>query len=121
MKFERRVLLVEDDDAVAAGIGDLLVAEGIDVAHVRSAREVEPAIERFQPHVVLLDVRLPDGSGADVFAALRARWNLLPVIFSSGHVDRLAEVGAQDASRVALLRKPYDSETLFRTIDQLLA
>jgi two-component system C4-dicarboxylate transport response regulator DctD len=111
-----RVLLVEDDPDVAAGIADLLSADGFDVDHVQLGGRAERAVETFRPDVVLLDVRLPDISGAEVFRILRSRWPELAIVFSSGHVNSLAEVGAIDAARVALLRKPYDGATLIETI-----
>ena len=116
----KRVLLVEDDSDVAAGITDLLTADGYQVAHVSLGGDAERAAESFHPAVVLLDVRLPDIGGAEVFRILRRRWPDLAVIFSSGHVNSLAEVCAQNAARVALLRKPYDWATLMETIVKIV-
>ena len=113
----RRVLLVEDDASVAAGIAALLDADGYQVHVVHAGLQAVDAVEEFGPAVVVLDVRLHDIDGSVVFRMLRDRWSDLPVIFSSGHVHDLAEVGAANEKRVALLRKPYDGSTLVEAIE----
>lgn len=116
-----RVLLVEDDPYVAAGIAALLGAEEYMVEVVSLGGRAEAAVERFSPDLVVLDVKLPDMSGTDVFRQLRARWRNLAIIFSSGHASNLDELGAAQAGRVRLLQKPYDGDALIGTIQELLA
>ena len=114
------VLLVEDDPYVAAGIAALLSAEDYAVEIIGLGSHAESAVESFRPDVVLLDVRLPDIGGAEVFQRLRSRWSDLAIIFSSGHANNLEELGATGAGRVGLLKKPYDGATLIRTIHDVL-
>lgn len=114
------VLLVEDDPYVAEGIAALLSAEDYAVEIIGLGAQAERAVESFRPDVVLLDVRLPDIGGAEVFQRLRARWSDLAIIFSSGHANNLDELGATGAGRVSLLQKPYDGATLIRAIHDVL-
>lgn len=115
----RRILLVEDDVAVAAGLADLLRSYGMAVDVLHSGLAVIEAIARFAPDILVLDVGLPDRDGISVFADVAGAYPRLPVLFSTGHAD---EAGLEDAlsrSNVRFLRKPYPVESLLDQIEQL--
>jgi DNA-binding response OmpR family regulator len=118
MPMPKRVLLVEDNDAVAAGLSALLELEGTDVYVVRFGSEAVPAMERFDPDLVILDVGLPDMSGTEVFRLLRTRNASLPVLFSTGHTRILDRESLEGPT--AHLLKPYDSSTLLATLRMLM-
>jgi len=110
-----RVLLIEDDETVAAGtIAMLSLEDNIETATVTSGAAAADAVERFDPTVVILDVGLPDADGREVFAALRERWPSLPVIFSTGHAET-SGIGSE-AGRVRVLQKPYEIGALLQAI-----
>lgn len=93
-----RVLVVEDDDAVADPLVEGLRRNGLDPMRVRWAAEVVEAA--YDADVVLLDLGLPDGDGLEVLKSLR-QVNDVPVIIVSarGHeADRVIglEFGADD-------------------------
>jgi PAS domain S-box-containing protein len=112
-----RVLLIEDDEAVAAGTTAMLSLEDIESETVASGAEAVAAVERFQPTVVILDVGLPDADGRDVFTKLRERWPSLPVIFSTGHAETSGVGG--EAERVRVLQKPYEIDALLQSIAEI--
>ncbi|MEO8033461.1 MAG: PAS domain S-box protein, partial [Acidobacteriota bacterium] len=114
----RRVLLVEDDDAVAAGLVMLLEIEGFVVERIPDGSRAIEVYERLRPEVVILDMNLPGKSGTEVYADLRRHFGLVCVVFSTGHVDAV-DVG--DDPNVRLLVKPYAIERLIETIEGLLA
>ena len=115
-----RVLLVEDEPAVAAGIAALLEGEGIEVRLVKRGSEAQAAALSFRPEAVVLDVGLPDMNGWDVYLALRKTSPGLPIVFSSGHGDQGALEREADASSVAFLRKPYDIEALIDVLHKVI-
>jgi DNA-binding response OmpR family regulator len=85
------ILVVEDDQAVAAYLADNLAADGFGVASARGAAEAMRAIEVRGPDLVLLDLMLGDGNGLPVLDRVRAADGLasrvdpaLPVIVLSG-------------------------------------
>jgi PAS domain S-box-containing protein len=108
----RRILLVEDEPAVASGIAMLFETENVNVDIVTTGREAIPAIERTSPDAVILDIGLPDMDGVDVYLEIERRWPDLPVLFSSGHGDsaKLEEYLARP--NVGFLLKPYDFEAM---------
>ena len=115
----RRVLLVEDEPAVSAGITAMLEGEGIEVRAVERGAEAPDAARSFRPDAVILDLGLPDISGLDVYVSLKAMAPDLPIIFSSGHADQAAIEQQIDSSAVAFLRKPYELEALLETLQRV--
>lgn len=97
-----RVLIVDDEPNIVEGITALLELEGNQVRTVANGAATLPAIEEFDPDVVVLDVGLPDVDGRELYASIQKRWPDLAVIFSTGH----ATVPASD--RGYFLRKPYE-------------
>jgi two-component system, OmpR family, response regulator RegX3 len=92
-----RVLVVEDEDAIAEPLAEGLRREGFEVERVATGGE---ALEAPEPDVVLLDLRLPDLDGFEVCRQLRARSDV-PIIVVSARgeeVDRVVglELGADD-------------------------
>ena len=92
-----KILLVEDEDAIAVPLAEGLRREGFTVERVATGKE---ALEIAEPDFVLLDVGLPDTDGFSVCRALRSRSNV-PIVMVTAkgeEVDRVVglEVGADD-------------------------
>jgi len=68
---QKRILFVEDDDALAAVYMTRLQAEGFDVERVANGEDALASATRFKPDLVLLDVMMPKISGFDVLDILR--------------------------------------------------
>ena len=91
------VLLVEDDDAIAAPLGEGLEREGFAVEHVRTG---SAALAAAPADVVLLDLGLPDLEGIEVCRQMRSR-SPVPIIVLTARDDELdrvmlLELGADD-------------------------
>ncbi|MGZ4358517.1 MAG: response regulator transcription factor [Gaiellaceae bacterium] len=92
-----RILVVEDEDAIAIPLAEGLRREGYEVERAATAEE---ALASKQPDVVLLDLRLPDADGYTVCRKLRERSDV-PIIMVTAkgeEVDRVIglELGADD-------------------------
>jgi PAS domain S-box-containing protein len=114
----RRVLLVEDEPAVATGIVLLLEAEGIEVRAIERGGEALDAIKDFRPDGVILDMSLPDMRGTEVYERIAAQHPDMPVLFSSGHGDE-SQVENFTNEHVAFLRKPYEFAALMTALDNI--
>ncbi len=81
-----RVLIVEDDHDLAQVIGELFSRAGIQVETAHSLQETIDACSAFQPHLLVLDIGLPDGDGFNVVDWLRQHDGLahLPLVVYSG-------------------------------------
>jgi PAS domain S-box-containing protein len=116
----RSIVIVEDDENVAAGLQAVLEMEGISAHLATRGGDAEAAVERYRPDAVVLDRGLPDMDGLEVFAILNERWPELPVVFSTGHgarddVDQLVK-----RTNVAYLLKPYDVSTLLEMLQEIV-
>ncbi len=106
-----RILLLEDDPAIAATVRYALERESFSVTHVTLVREAER--ELAQAHdLLILDIGLPDGNGLDVCRAARAHnpaWPVLMLSARSEEADRVIglELGADD-----YITKPFSPREL---------
>jgi two-component system, NarL family, response regulator DevR len=118
-----RLLLVDDSEVVRVGLRALLGTEtSIDVVgEARSVREAIEACSRLRPAVVLLDIRLPDGTGID---ACRQILKLLPetrvLILTSMIDDRLVDEAIRAGAHGYLL-KEVDGHGLVAAIRDVAA
>lgn len=108
----RRVLVVEDDSAVRAIVGQVCRRDGYDVIEAARGRQALQLVEANEPDVVLLDWVLPDVSGIEVCRELRRRGVSCPIVMLTGrtaNVDMVVglEVGADD-----YITKPFDGRVL---------
>jgi PAS domain S-box-containing protein len=81
-----RILIVEDDRDLAHVIAELFTRAGISVAMAHSLEGTIEACTAFRPHLLVLDIGLPDGDGFNVVDWLRQHENLaqLPLVVYSG-------------------------------------
>lgn len=114
----KRVLVVDDDDGVRRQLTYLLEDEGYEVeaAATGSAALATAAEANFD--VVILDVRLPDLSGIEVFEAFRRRSESMKAIIVSGFlVDE--EIAAAEGRGAHFLAKPVDADRLLSLLARL--
>lgn len=114
-----KLLLVEDERAIAEGLTVSLEAEGFQVVWVKDGSEAVATFERTRPDLVLLDLMLPGMSGTEVCRQLRSRSDV-PVIMLTARdaeVDRVVglELGADD-----YLTKPFSTRELIARIRAVL-
>ena len=116
----QKLLLVEDEPAVASGIAMLLEMERIQVRTVYTGRESIPAIEEFRPDAVILDIGLPDMDGVGVYLEIQRRWPDLAVLFSSGHGDSAKLEAHLARPNVGFILKPYEFDALRAALCRLV-
>ena len=110
-----RILVVEDDASVAAGIIDGLSNTSFETRHVSTGGECLSAIESFQPELVLLDLGLPDMDGTDVCRAIRAK-SATPIIVVSARGDEVDRVIALEMGADDYVVKPFGMRELVARI-----
>lgn len=89
----KKILIVDDDTWLAESYGVALASAGWHVNHATSGAEAIDLIDDIQPHVVLLDIMLPDSSAPALLNELQSHSDLakLPIILcSSLHLDKHA-------------------------------
>jgi two-component system, OmpR family, response regulator QseB len=109
-----RVLLVEDDELLGAGIEDALTRARYTVEWVRSGPLALAALEHGRFDAVVLDLVLPGMDGLEVLRRSRAARRLMPVLILSARDTIAQRVAGLDAGADDYLVKPFD-------VDELLA
>jgi excisionase family DNA binding protein len=112
---KRKVLIVDDDEAILDILVELLERDGrFDVRVARSGYEAGMATQEFEPDIIVLDYKLPDVNGNRICQTLRAnpRFANVRIIMISGVADpdeiaELKSAGADD-----FLRKPFQIDDL---------
>lgn len=108
------VFVVDDDASVRRAVDRLLRTAGYQVRTFASAEEVLAAIRCGSPACIIVDVRMPDINGLDLFDRLR-RTGGTPVIFITGG-DVPAAVHAMKAGAHDVLAKPFADEALLGAV-----
>lgn len=113
-----RLLLVEDDDHVAAALSAVLAKHGVAVVHARNGEEALKALlpDRGEPFaVVLLDLGLPDQDGFEVCGRIRKICSL-PVIMVTARADVRSRIHGLNLGADDYVVKPYDTGELLARI-----
>jgi len=116
-----RALIIEDERMIAEGIVAVLEGEGIATRAVHTGKEALEVVEELDPDLVLLDIRLPDADGRDVYDQIAKRRPNLPVIFSSGHAMERELEKYVTRPNVRFLLKPYSMDELMKTILKVIS
>ena len=116
----RVVYVVDDDSGVRQSLSSLLRSVGLRVETFGSAHEFLASSRADVPSCLVLDVRLPDGSGLDVPDELNNLDLPLPIIFITGHGTIPMSVRAMKSGALEFLTKPFRDEDLLGAIDVAL-
>jgi PAS domain S-box-containing protein len=117
-----RILIVEDDLPLARMIGGIFQREAIDIQLAHSLQDALDGCFNFQPHLLVLDIALPDGDGFNVVDWLRKHESLarLPLVVYSSRGLLLEEAPAPALGPAQFLAKaqirPYELEALVLTM-----
>ncbi len=113
------ILLIEDDRVLGGAVAQRLQLEGFQVRWVETCAAAMDALRQRRPGFVLADIRLPDGSGEDLYRRALPHLGDTPILFVTAFADigqavRLVRAGADD-----YLTKPYDVDALVERIRAL--
>ena len=115
-----RILIVEDERAVARGLEYGLANEGFAVLWARTGQQALDLARSRDPHLILLDIRLPDISGFDVCRQLRAEGMRLPILMLTARDEELDKVLGLELGADDYVVKPYGLRELVSRIRALL-
>lgn len=115
------VLLVEDDGVLGGAVAQRLRLEGMSIHWAQSVSEGLESLEQYDPALILCDIKLPDGTGTDLYKrAGKLIWET-DVIFATAYADIQQAVDLVKTGATDYLIKPYDINDLVRRIKSSLA
>jgi DNA-binding response OmpR family regulator len=117
--MQKRILIVEDDEALARVIKDNLTFEGFQVALEADGNAAVGRARAFSPDLVLLDLMLPGCNGLDLCGVLRQAGNI-PIIIVTAKGQKADKLAGLDLGADDYLTKPFDMEELLARIRAVL-
>ncbi|HEX2779009.1 MAG TPA: response regulator [Gemmatimonadaceae bacterium] len=119
----QRILVVDDSRETRKLLRAVLETDGYEVAVAGTVDEAVVLLPRFDPHLMVIDVRLPDGDGFGVAAQLRNHrvWRTLPIVAISAYGEGSAEMEARAAGCARFLRKPIEPRDLLSAVRGAIA
>jgi two-component system OmpR family response regulator len=115
-----RVLLIDDEPSILDAISMTLRHQGYSVITTESGRDGLDIVERWRPHVVVLDVMLPDLDGFEVARRLSAEATPVPVIFLSALDGTDDKVRGLRLGGYDYVTKPFSLEELLIRLQNTL-
>jgi two-component system nitrogen regulation response regulator GlnG len=113
-----RLVVVDDEPNVLYSIKRLLQSDSLDVQLAQTGRQGLELVRQSRPDAVVLDVRLGDASGLDVFDAIRAIDPRLPVILITAYAATETAIEAMKRGAFEYLLKPVDVNQLREVVQR---
>ncbi len=110
-----RVLVVDDDLALAEMLSIVLSQEGLDVAHVADGSSAVATFRDYHPDLVLLDVMLPGLDGMEVCRRIRAESGV-PIVMLTARTDTVDIVVGLESGADDYIMKPFKPQELIARV-----
>ena len=114
------LLIVDDETVLVRNLGKLFAREGFDVQPAANLAEAGRVVASTPLDIVLLDLRLPDGSGLDLLDTLRAGDPDLPVIMMTAYGSVADAVGAMQRGARDYVQKPFELDEIRLKVSRAL-
>jgi two-component system response regulator FixJ len=114
---ERRVYVIDDDEAMRESLSFLLQAQDFSVQAYDSAVSFLRVAPALAPGCIITDLRMPEMTGLQLARVLREGGMALPVIVITGHGDVPLAVEAMKAGVIDFLEKPFSDDLIFATLN----
>jgi DNA-binding response OmpR family regulator len=115
-----KVLVVDDEEQIRELLREFLIGAGYEVLVAANGEEAIEVAQRERPHLILLDIRMPELDGVETCVRLKThdKTHSIPVIIATAFDDTLAE--ALDAGADDFVSKPFQLEEIGLRIKSLL-
>jgi signal transduction histidine kinase/DNA-binding response OmpR family regulator/putative methionine-R-sulfoxide reductase with GAF domain len=115
-----RILIVDDEPEIVALLREFLESRGCAVATAASVATARAALHDRSFELVLLDLRLPDGSGIDVLREAQTLTACPEIVMVTAHASLDSAIAAMEAGAAGYVLKPLDLEQLGVVVERVL-
>ncbi|MEK7824318.1 MAG: sigma-54 dependent transcriptional regulator, partial [Candidatus Eisenbacteria bacterium] len=114
------ILVVDDQDSIRHFVSKALEDAGYTVRTAESVRETRQAIEQDMPDLMLLDLKLPDGTGLELLREIKRLQPEVPIILMTAFGEVETAVEAMSAGAYWFVKKPFQNEELLALVGRAL-
>jgi two-component system, NtrC family, nitrogen regulation response regulator NtrX len=115
-----RILVIDDESAIRDSLKMILEYDGYDVQGAATGQDGLVMVDRDQPELVLLDIKMAGMDGLEVLQRLKAGHEALPVVMISGHATVSTAVEATKLGAFDFIEKPLSTERVLVTVRNAL-
>ena len=115
-----KILLVEDDPALALGLVDTLEFEGFQVIHATEGLSAVELSAKCRPDCIILDLMLPDMNGYQVCESIRRENSRVPILMLTARSQEADKVRGLDSGADDYVTKPFSLNELVARVRALL-
>jgi len=118
----RRILVVDDEVAVAESLAMIFRTCGYEVRSAHSAEQAIETISEWQPDLAIVDVMLPQMNGIEFGIVLKSNYSACRVVLVSGHpgTSELLEIARGRGHQFEILAKPLHPDVMLQIVSNLL-
>ena len=120
---KKRILIIDDDDCVRHAIKRILIMEGYEnIEQLENPMEAKQMISDFQPHLVILDIKMPEKDGYEICLDIRTHpdSSKIKIIGMSGISGGIGDAILNSLGANAFFTKPFDHTCFLEKIQMLL-
>jgi len=118
--LKKQILLVEDESVFANAVRKHLSRKGYDISLAADLKSARLYVEKNIPDLILLDMRLPDGSGLDLLNEIKSKNTNTEVLVMSAYGELEDAVSAMKLGASDYLKKPIDLEELYVNVKKVI-
>ena len=118
----KRVLIVDDHDVLRISIGAALIRDGYQIREAKDGLEALTLFDEFRPHLIVLDVLMPNLNGFETCSALRSKESGgdIPILIMTGLDDEPAAIKAYEHGATDFISKPFNYTVLSQRIRYMI-
>ncbi|MBT9135255.1 MAG: Sporulation initiation phosphotransferase F [Firmicutes bacterium] len=118
--LRKKVLVIDDQAGIRALLTEVFTALGVEVLEAKNGSEGLETMDRRQPDMILLDMKMPGLSGIETLRLIRAKDYAVPIILVTAYQENDIIVEAERLGVTARLVKPFDIEELKRIVRRVI-
>ena len=118
--LKKQILLVEDESVFANAVRKHLLRKGYDINIASDLKSARLYVKENIPDLILLDMRLPDGSGLDLLNEIKSKNTNTEILVMSAYGELEDAVSAMKLGASDYLKKPIDLEELYINVKKVI-
>jgi len=114
------ILIIDDDTYIRRTFEDLFVPLGHEVIPMMTAEDGLKYLDKDEPDLIFLDLKLPGMNGLELLEVLKSRKNTIPVVVITSHANIDTSVQAMKLGAADYIRKPFNIDELVLIVEKIV-